>query len=453
MSSLQTLHRQAHIALNRFGLGAKPGGVFRIHADAKAAVLAELETPDIADITTPGLPNYLQACRAVDRDFQAGDTINRNELTARIAKHTEPEVGFVERLVLFFSNHFSMSMDKDGAIRTTIGQLERDVIRRNVLGSFKTMLQGVMKHPAMLRYLDNCDSIGPNSRIGLSWGVGLNHNLAREICELHTLGVNGGYTEDDIDSLAAALTGWSYVRGWEADYHYNGGTPVNRGQFLYRPTWHEPGTKQFMGQRFVQRGIDQAAAILDMLAVHPSTAQFIAFKLVHHFISDEPTPAMVNPVATAFLHTKGNLKAVAKALVNLPEAWAWPPTKIRTPYELQIAEFRAVHKQYPDPKRWPFESALYALNNYPWQHLTPDGYTDESDYWMSPDAMRIRLETAQLNADTLLDLGAYRQPAADLADALFGQALSDASRQAMAGAVSRRDGLTTLFMIPEFQRR
>lgn len=445
--------RLAHVALNRFGLGAKPGSVARIRADAKAAVVAELDTPDIALVTTPGLPTYEEACQAVHTDFWREERLKERELTARLAKHLQPEIGFVERLVLFFSNHFSMSVNKDGAVRATIGQLERDVIRRNVLGYFENMLVGVIRHPAMLKYLDNDDSIGPNSVIGRSWGVGLNHNLAREILELHTLGAGGGYTEADIAGLARALTGWSFVRGWEADGRYNGGAPSIRGRFIFRPDWHEPGPQTVLGQTYPDTGASQAVAVLRALARHPSTAQFIAFKLVRHFITDEPTPDLVDPVASVFLRTRGDLKAVARALLDLPQAWSAPLSKLRTPYELQIAEMRALQRLYPQANRWPFSEALYALRNKPWERLTPDGYPDETFYWAGPDAMRVRVESAQMNVWALLELAPYGRTAAALADLLFASALSPTSRQAVAEPANLYDGLTMLFTIPEFQRR
>lgn len=453
MSSVQDQDRLAHIALNRFGLGPKPGALARIRADAKAAVLAELDTPGIAAITDTTLPNYVAACQIVDTDFTAVYNLKETELAARLTKHKQPDVGFVERLVIFFSNHFSMSVNKDTAIMATLGQLERGVIRKNVLGTFKNMLIGVMKHPAMQRYLDNCDSIGPNSAAGKDWGVGLNHNLAREICELHTLGVNGGYTENDIDALAAALTGWSYVRGWEADGKYNGGTAANRGQFIYRPTWHEPGSKKFLGVTFKQTGQDQALAMLTYLATHPSTAQFIAYKLVRHFITDDPTPAMVNPLAATFRNTGGNLKAVARRLVNLADAFTAPLKKFRTPYELQVAELRALQRSYTADESWIFQSPLYALHNYPWEHVTPDGYPDETTYWLAADAMRIRLETAQLNAYELAQKGPYTMTVPQMAQDMYGAGLSGRSRQAITAAPDLESGLTMLFMVPEFQRR
>ena len=362
MSLVQDRNRRAHIALNRFGLGAKPGGMGRIASDAKAAVQAEIDNPTIARIDLPGLPTYEEACQGVHTNFAREDGIKEKELSARINQHMKPEVGFVERLVLFFSNHFSMSVNKDGAIRATIGQLERDVIRKHVLGSFKAMLTGVMQHPAMLKYLDNDDSIGPNSIAGLSWGVGLNHNLARELLELHTLGVGGGYTEEDISGVAAILTGWSFVRGWEADGQYNGGHKRTRGQFIFRSDWHEPQAQTVLGQRYANQGIKQGEKMLANLAHHPSTAQFLAFKLVRHFITDEPTPELVRPVAAAYRKSAGNLKAVAQALIDLPEAWEAPLQKLRAPYELQIAEMRALERVYVPKNRWPFSSSPFWLS-------------------------------------------------------------------------------------------
>ena len=451
--SLREQERIAHVALNRFGLGAKPGGIVRIRADARAALVAELNAPNVATITAAGLPTYVEACQAVDTGFTIENGIKEKELTARIAQHMKPEIGFVERLVLFFSNHFSMSVNKDSAIRATIGELERDVIRKHVLGSFKDMLIGVMAHPAMLAYLDNDDSIGPNSPTGIAWGVGLNHNLARELLELHTLGVGGGYTEADIDGLAKIITGWSYVRGYEADGRSNGGTPANRGRFLFRADWHEPGTQTLLGKSYAPNGINQGRAALAALAVHPSTAQFLAFKLVRHFITDEPVPALVDPIASAFLASRGNLKAVAQALIDLPQAWTAPLQKLRTPYELQIAEMRALTRVYAPQARWPFNETLYALRHFPWERPAPDGYSDESVYWQGPDAMRIRLETAQLNTWGLQQARPYSGTAPRLAAGLFSTTLSTASLAAVTGAPDLQNGLATLFMIPEFQRR
>jgi uncharacterized protein (DUF1800 family) len=446
--------RAAHVALNRFGLGARPQAIARIGANAKAAVLREVSSQTIQHLsTTTGLLPMATLAGLVDGDFDPQDQAYRTELRLRIMKHRQVEVGFVERLVLFFSNHFSITINKDGAPRPMLGQMERDVIRRHVLGSFKDMLIGVVQHPAMLDYLDASSSVGPNSPLGREHGVGLNENLAREILELHTLGVNGGYTQSDVIQLARVLTGWSVVRGWEAEYGFDGGNASNRGQFIYRASRHEPGTHTVLRQRFPDTGIEQGKAVLTMLAEHPKTAEFIAFKLVHHFITDAPTPAMVQPVAHAFLSTRGNLRAVATALVNLPEAWSRPLRKLRTPYELELAKMRAIGKPYRTNDGWLFTETLKSLRHLPWERKTPDGYPDETDYWLSPDAMRIRLETAHMSARAFRWSGPYPLAPAALARALFSTQLSAASLAAIRSAPDEETAMATVFMLPEFQWR
>jgi uncharacterized protein (DUF1800 family) len=443
--------QKARIAFQRFGLGAKPGGPSRIGLDPVAAVKAELENPAAALITDSTLPTYATAASRSQLSFEDAHNFYLAELKARVKKHQEPEVGFVERLVLFWSNHFSMSINKGEAVRGMIGQVERDVIRKNVLGSFQTMLRGVIKHPAMIQYLDNADSIGPKSTIGLAWGVGLNENLAREILELHTLGSGGGYTENDVTQLARVITGWSYVRGWEAQYGYNGGTPANRGRFIFRADWHEPGTITVLGTPYAPEGLLQGDKVLNALVRKRATAEHIAYKLVAHFITDAPTPTMVKPVADAFFNTAGNLKATALALLNLPEAWTLPLGKIRTPYELSIAQFRALGRIYGNDDSWAFSEPLRALRNLPWERATPDGYPDETAHWLDPDGMTIRLDTAMLAVQMFG--GAVTRTPLQMGTALFDTALSAASRAKLTAATSKVAGLSILFMSPEFQRR
>ncbi|MFN7002798.1 MAG: DUF1800 family protein [Roseinatronobacter sp.] len=453
MSGPRERDRMAHIALTRFGMGAKPGGLRRIADDPRGALLEELSTRSVSRIPGRGLPSYKEACRIVHTSFEAENDLCQRELEARMRKHLEPEIGFVERLVIFFSNHFSMSINKDGAVRATIGQLERDVIRAHVQGKFPDMLLGVMQHPAMMEYLDNASSIGPNSSVGLSWGAGMNENLGRELLELHTLGVGGGYTQADVQALTRILTGWSYVRGWEARHGWNGGRRGNRGQFIFRADWHEPGSHRLLGRNFGASGQSKGRAALRMLALHPSTAEFLAFKLVRHFITDTPTQAMVDRVARAYTRSDGDLRATARALINLPEAWSLPLTKLRTPYEVQIAQMRAMNRFYPERLRWAWREPLRALRNLPWERGPPDGYSDDTAYWISPDAVRIRAETAHTNVWALLEFRGWRGNPQALARSLFGKALSRPSRDALAQITNQRQGLATLFQLPEFQRR
>ena len=451
MALTSAASHKALIAFQRFGLGAKPGGPARIGDDPKAALRAEVEKANIAIITNSNLLSYAEACREAQYDFERSEAVRNAEMSARINKQMSVEIGFVERLVMFWANHFSMTVNKNDTIRGVIGQWERDVIRRHVLGKFVDMLRGTLEHPAMISYLDNEDSIGPNSPTGIDWGVGYNENLAREVLELHTLGSGGGYTEADVTAFAKILTGWSYVRGWEADGGWNGGNNNNRGRFIYRSSWHEPGSIRLMGKNYPGVGQQQAVRVLNDLVVNPETAEHIAFKLVRHFITDEPTPAMVNPIKQKFVQTNGNLKAVALALLDLPASWSAPLKKIRTPYEMTIAQYRALGKRYKNNESWVLSEPLYALHHMAWEPPSPEGFSDDTPTWLNPDAMRIRLDVAQFHSwtftpDTQRDVVA-------LANGLFQSALSPDTRARLNTAESPNDALIILFSCPEFQRR
>jgi uncharacterized protein (DUF1800 family) len=440
---------KALLALQRFGLGPKPGGIGRIGKDPLKALQNDLNSGSA--ISDSSLPTYVQAAASGQNSFEEAYAIFQKECQARFSKQLQPEIGFLERLVLFWSNHFSMSAWKSNTVLGTIGQWERDVVRKNVLGKFSDMLIGTMRHPAMIAFLDNENSMGPNSPIGQSWGMGYNENLAREILELHTLGVGAGYTELDVTNLAKIITGWSYVRGWEADNKWNGGNQQNRGQFIFRSDWHEPGAITVLGKSYTQSGIDQGLTVLRDLAIHPKTAEHIAYKLVLHFISDSPTPEMVNPLKTAFLNSGGNLKSTALALIKLSAALTGTPSKIRTPYELTVAQFRASKVTTWGDREWAVSEPLRALNHMPFERQTPDGYPDETAWWLNPDAMTIRLDTAQLFYDVFWWKTA--PVPATLGTQLFDVALSARSKALLAQTTDKRNGLTSLLMLPEFQRR
>jgi len=449
--SLSSAAQKALIAFHRFGLGAKPGGVTRMGNAAMAALQDELNTAGIATIKNTRLPTYEKACFESQMGWQRAEAVRQKEINARIDKQMSVEIGFVERLVIFWSNHFSMSVEKTEVVRGTLGQWERDVVRRHVLGNFGDMLHATIKHPAMIAYLDNDTSLGPNSPVGQDWGMGYNENLAREILELHTVGSCGGYTEADVTTFAKMLTGWSYIRAWEADNGWDGGTYQTRGRFIYRDDWHEPGSFTLMGKAVSSAGQQQVEDTLDALAVHPSTAEHIAFKLVRHFITDRPTPAMVDPIKQKFLQTGGNLKAVAQALLALPEAWSAPLCKLRTPYEYSIAKYRALGMRYRDSEPWVLSEALRALDQMAWEARSPEGYSDETPTWLNPDAMRIRMNIGQFISQQFVPNTRRNVP--KLADSLFGAALSDATRNRLTSAANNNAALTILFSCPEFQRR
>src|SRR5258706_2824525 len=243
------------------------------------------------------------------------------------------DIGFVERLVWFWSNHFCISADK---IPSMTGAYEREAIRPHVLGRFADMLLAVESHPAMLFYLDNSASIGPNSVAGINRSRGLNENLAREILELHTLGVRSGYSQDDVTRFAYVLTGWTFLEP---------GNPKNGGEFVFIPRLHEPGAQEVVGKTYADGGVAQGRAVLADLARHPATATHIATKLARHFVADEPPPALVTRLAQRFRDTDGDLKEMAKALVAAPETWSPSRAKLKRPSERLMAMARATGSQ------------------------------------------------------------------------------------------------------------
>jgi uncharacterized protein (DUF1800 family) len=491
---------QALLALNRFGLGAKAatgGDLARIAADPRGYVRSQLSHGD-AVITAPDLMTSDAAFRAhrsaeevrrrererklqvsvtapmVSADSpappaaapsatdpakpparlaslepakpaaakppepQVEQTIFRAEVEARFRQLTASDTGLLERLVLFWSNHFALSLAKGQPLRVMIGACEREAIRPHVLGKFADMLRAVEQHPAMLIYLDNQQSIGPNSRAGQNNHRGLNENLAREILELHTLGVDGGYSQSDVTSLARIITGWTFVQP-DDDALYG-------GRFTFAPVRHEPGDHRLLDKVYDEGGLEQGEAALTDLAHHPSTAHHIAVKLSRHFVADEPPPALVERLAKTFVDTQGDLAAVTAALIESKEAWESGANKMRTPQEFVIAAYRATNRTVDAPQ---IVGILNALGQPLWYPPGPNGFPDTVAAWASPEGMRARLDVAA-------QLGRQASPTInpnEVLDAVVGAAASSDTRSAVERAESRPQGLALLFMSPEFQRR
>ncbi|WP_068300954.1 DUF1800 family protein [Pararhodobacter sp. CCB-MM2] len=441
---------QAAVAFQRFGLGPKRAGLRAIADDARGALLEELDRPARARIRVRALPSYEEAGAIGTQLFPQQQEVFLAEQTAKLSLQLRTPIGFLERLVMFWSNHFNMSVEKKGQIRAMVGQYERDVIRAGLTGRFSTMLRRTVTHPAMICYLDNADSIGPNSPAGQYWHAGLNENLARELMELHTVGVGGGYTEQDVGNLAKVLSGHSYVRGWEVD---NGYEPESkRGQYQFHETWHEPGRHRVLGYRPANNS-RQLPRMLDHLATLPQTAQHIAYKLVAHFLTDDPTPELVDPVARAFLDSEGDLKETARALVMLPEAWTLPMAKFRTPQELLIAQARALGQEWLEDDLWRVQEFLKALGHYPWHWWTPDGYPDETDHWLSPNGMRVRADAIQMTTWALMQRQEPGKTPIRLANSVLGPRMSRITRTRIRDTRNELEAFSILFLSPEFQRR
>jgi uncharacterized protein (DUF1800 family) len=368
----------------------------------------------------------------------AAEVLFRAEAEARLRKQLQARVGFVERLVAFWSNHFAVSVAKSNALRVAAGPFEREAIRPNALGKFAALLRAAESHPAMIFYLDNQNSIGPDAPPGKFAGRGLNENLAREILELHTVGVGSGYTQADVAELARVLTGWS-VAGPESE----AGAP---GAFVYKPNWHEPGARQILGKTYAQNGVDQAHAVLDDLARHPATARHIATKLARHFIADNPPADLVETLTRKFVESDGDLAVVASALISDDRAWSAKPTKIRTPLEFVVAAARVTGFQPKDANF--YLQGLNMLGMPLWQPGGPNGFSDMSDTWASAEGMKARLDLASSMGQRMRTA----DPVATM-NAGLGATVSRDTRQAIERAESRGQALALLLMAPEFQRR
>ncbi|EJN12953.1 hypothetical protein PMI42_03566 [Bradyrhizobium sp. YR681] len=363
----------------------------------------------------------------------------RAEALARLQRATLVECGFTERLVVFWSNHFCISATKGELARIWAGAFEREAIRPHVLGRFADMLKAVEQHPAMLYFLDNQQSLGPDSRAGQNRKRGLNENLAREIMELHTLGVGGGYTQEDVTSLARIITGWTFA-GRQGGL----GAP---GSFAFNANAHQPGPQMLLGKTYESAGLAQGEAALADIARHPATANFIATKLVRHFVADDPPPVLVARLRDVFVKTDGDLKALATALVDSDEAWKAPLTKMRSPYDFVVASGRLLARVPEDPGG--YLNNLNLLGQPLWSPAGPNGFPDTSAAWAAPEGMKLRLDiAAQMGAR----LGPNIDPL-DLLEFAAADAASIETRKTIERAESRQQALALLLMSPEMQRR
>jgi uncharacterized protein (DUF1800 family) len=481
----------AAIAVNRFGLGAKPGEIAAVGADARDWLKAQLKagppvlsgaglepaSKTLAQVlelrqqqveqrrekrmeansrpTDPAQPDPAPNNAAV-RIAAVYRPVYLAESAARFSHSVATDRPFLERLTQFWTNHFAVSVDKS-AVLGLAGAMEREAIRPRVMGDFSDLLLAVEKHPAMLLYLDNAASIGPNSKAasflarrakGRGRKVDINENLAREILELHTLGVNGGYTQTDVTTFAKAISGWS-VGGQDngrrfAKLGFDNGTP---GEFLFRDAFHEPGAKALLGQRYSQDGLRQGEAILRDLAVRPATAKHLAWKLARHFVADDPPPAVVERLMKVWLDSRGNLAKVYEALVDAPEAWDRPFAKFKTPADYIYSSYRALALRVPEGRR-----ALQPFETLGQRHLNPGspaGWPDTSADWDGPSALLKRIAWADVLAQRV---GTGRN-ARELAPQLLGVTLSGETATAIARAESGAQALTLLLSSPEFMRR
>ncbi|MGH8234072.1 MAG: DUF1800 domain-containing protein [Rhodanobacteraceae bacterium] len=486
-------------AINRFGLGAKPGELAGVR-DPREWLNAQIARGPDGGSLFAGLPtslDYLReeaALQATRREFKRGTNGRRNfllagtqaspadgrtgaaglkhalqpyrkeerhdllaEATARYQVATITATPFLERLVHFWSNHFAVSVDKRPA-RLFAAPMEREAIRPHVTGRFADMLLAVETHPAMLLYLDNVRSVGPNSRLGQriesrlvrrgdkdkGKAGGLNENLGRETMELHTVGVEAGYTQADVTEFSRALTGWSIPL--PRDFR-KGGTP--RSAFVFRANAHEPGPRKVMGRTFPAAGFEQGKAILDYLAREPATARHLSLQLARHFVSDNPPESLVKRLAKSYLDHDTDLAAVYRTLIDSPEAWYADARKFRTPQDFVIASLRAAQIDFHG-KPQPVLALLTNLGEPTFDPRSPAGFTDSSANWIDPDGLWKRVQAAEALSARVAQ-GDTRP--FDLAQDILGPLLDEDTAQAILRAESTRQAHATLFACPAFQWR
>ena len=374
-----------------------------------------------------------------------------NLVGARATAAVTTDAPFVERMVHFWANHFAVSADKLTVIGLS-GTLEFEAIRPHVLGRFADMLFAVETHPAMLIYLDQAVSVGPDSPLGQRLAargnrkVGLNENLAREILELHTLGVRSGYTQADVTEFARALTGFTVGGIGGGPGAKLLGLDGNPGRPTFADAMHQPGTRTILGKRYGQFGQKQAEAVLADLSASPATARHLATKLARHVAGDTPPAAMVSRVEAAFLASGGDLPTVYRALIDSPEAWAPQPLKFRTPWEWTLACYRALGAT--QVKHQVVVGKIKKLGQPVWKPGQPVGYDDVAGSWAGPDAVMRRVVAAERFAQRAGPVDARA-----LAPQLFPGALTPATAQAIARAESPGQALALLLVSPEMMRR
>ncbi|CAM3426070.1 DUF1800 domain-containing protein [Parendozoicomonas haliclonae] len=437
---------QHFIAWNRFGYGPDPSGLNTLGEDPIQFLRNQLENPRPPSLlaSKTGIKkaeNYLNHIK----EFGAGsDEVGKRRLKLEYGRFVrdlseariKSDQPLIERLIAFWSNHFTVSVTNKTYLLGLLRDYQYTAIRSHVTGNFVDMLIAVAQHPAMLSYLDNINSFGPNSRAGKLTGRGLNENLAREILELHTMSVDGGYSQNDVLEFAKIITGWSLTTRQKQQIM----------EFDFHNFRHEPGPKKFLGRTIQEGGINEGLTALRMLAEHPATARHLATKMAIHFVSDDPPESLIRKLEDAYLQSGGNLKAMTLALIEAEESWEEPLAKVKSTPEFVLSAYRATGYK---PSQREILSAFKALDYRPFRAGSPKGFPDQSENWATPTTIMKRMEWAmELSGRLSITTNPYNQ-----AKELLGSTMEDATKFVIRGAESGSQGIALMLMSPEFQKR
>lgn len=444
----------AAIACTRFGYGAAPGEIRRVaRLGARNWLIKQLApenvTPPRHPLLQPAKKRLLETIGPFGRrgfDEQSKDdkrayftqstAILTQEARIRTKQGVNTEAPFAERLVRFWTNHFTVSA-RTAELQVTVGAFEREAIRPHIFGSFTKLLQAATFHHAMLIYLDNAVSVGPNSSHGRSGRRGLNENHARELLELHTVGEAAGFTQDDVLETAKILSGWTIG----TRHHYEPWL----GTVIFGNGMHEPGRHVVLNTLFGSNGRQQAYQLLDSLALHPATARRLATKLAAHFVADDPPASLVNRLEASYLRSRGQLKALYTTLINSPEAWEPRMQKIKTPEDFVLSTGRSIGV---DAILRSSANALSSMGQPPFEAPSPKGWPDRGEFWMSPDSMIKRIDWMT----EVVSKAKPHNPEALLADTL-GPLVSPETQELVLKTSDPAKAVAIALLSPDFQRR
>ncbi len=465
----------SYVALRRFGFGPTPGqadtirdpqgwlhnqltiGAERAHGLSDTALKLESSRERLDRLMAARRATGKAKMTAID---EMKKTLFR-EAASRMMRASHSNAPFYERLVWFWTNHFTVAISA-GGLMGLAGVYEREAIRPNILGKFEDLLLAAVRHPAMLVYLDQAQSIGPNSQAGKVNHKGINENLAREILELHTVSVHGGYTLQDIQGLAKMLTGWSVAN--DRYMRFADKAHSTRQGFAYYPVNHEPGEKMLLGRSYSAiDGYEEAEKALRDLARRRDTARFVCTKLARHFAGDRPPGALVKALIDSYLDTGGALKPLYRILIEHDAVWEKPIVKYLQPLELIVSTFRAL----ADYEDWPrgrdilvklgrkeaygMITSADLLGQFPYDAKSPQGWADIAEAWRAPEATVVRAEWAYEAG--MRSARRLEGNPVHLAEQLLGPLLDGPTRRFMERAESRGEAIALMLASPAFQHR